>query len=189
MDKKAVEAARIEYQRAFQNAETIRTSNDFDTIQSAWSSFLVSSGRIYTKLEQGSKTANKSKTWWGEKLHFRRTDSLLCYLWHARNADEHTLQRIAELKETNVQNVEPTQGDIDALNRALANEKRPSVPLALLEVTWAHINMLNVIDRNVIYCAPDRHCGIKIDDTSPANIVNLALTYFDSMIEEAAQLV
>jgi hypothetical protein len=99
VDPRAIDAARIEYQRAGQSAATIRASNDFAEIQSAWASYLVHSGRIFTKLEQGSKGDNKSKAWWGKKLHERRTDPLLRYLWHSRNADEHTLQQITEMKE------------------------------------------------------------------------------------------
>jgi hypothetical protein len=188
VDPRAVDAARIEYQRAGQSAATIRVSNDFAEIQTAWASFLVHAGRIFTKLEQGSKDDNQSKAWWGKKLHERRTDPLLCYLWHARNADEHTLQQITEMKEASAKNVESTQSDIDKLNRAMASEKRPFIPLGLVEVVWAHVKMLDVTDRGISYPAPGSHLGIQITDTSPANIVNLSLAFFDSTIAEAAEL-
>src|SRR6266404_5541572 len=157
MNPRAVDAARTEYQRAEQSGASIRTSNDFSEVQSAWTSFLVHAGRIFTKLERGSKNDNESRAWWGKKLHERRTDPLLCYLWHARNAEEHTLQQITEMNETSVKNVEPTQRDLDRFNRAVANEKRPFVPLGLVEVVWAHIKMLDVVDRGITYPAPASH--------------------------------
>ena len=188
VDQKAVDAARIEYGRAAQAAETIRTSNNFEEIKTAWSSFLVSSGRIYTKLEQGSKTDESSRTWWGKQVHERRSDPLLCYLWHARNVDEHTLQNIAEFKEATVKSAEPTPDDVEALNSALANEQRPTAILGLLEVVWAHVKMLDVLDRGVRYCPPTKRLALEITDTSPANIVTLALSFFEEMISEAAHL-
>jgi hypothetical protein len=134
--------------------------------------------RVTTKVKRGGE----------KKLHERRTDPLLRYLWHSRNADEHTLQQITEMKEASAKKVEPTQSDVDELNRAMANEKRPFVPLGLIEVVWAHIKMLDVTDRGITYPAPESHLGTQITDTSPANIVNLSLAFFDSMIAEAAQL-
>lgn len=188
MNKKAIDLARIEYQRAAQSVGVIQTSNDFDAIESAWASFLVAAGRIYTKLEQGSKASGKGISWWGQRVHQRRTDPLLRYLQHARNVDEHTLQQVAKLQEASVQSVKPTPGDFDDLNRSMAGETRAWVPLGLVEVTWAHVKLLDVVDRGVRYSAPDTHLGQKITDTSPANITKLALAYLRSMIDEADAL-
>jgi hypothetical protein len=85
MDKKAVDAARNEYDRAAECASIIRTSPDFLAIQSAWKSFLTSHHRVY------SSKSPKSYAWWGRTVCQRRRDALLRYLFHARNADEHTM--------------------------------------------------------------------------------------------------
>jgi hypothetical protein len=188
MDKKAVDVARTEYTRAVENAALIRTANDFAKIENAWAAFLVAAGRVYTKLEQGSKISAKSKAWWGKKLHERRTDPLLCYVWHARNADEHTLQQITERQDTSVKFVEPTEQDDGALHEAMKGETRPWVPLALTEIVWAHVKFLDVIDRGVRYSAPQTHLGVEITDTSPANMAGMVLAYLEVMLKEADQL-
>jgi len=74
--------------------------------------------------------SSKSKVWWGNKLHERRTDPLLRYLWHARNADEHTLQRINQLQSAHAKVVEPTK--VEQLERAMKNETRAWTPLGML---------------------------------------------------------
>jgi len=70
----------------------------------------------------------------------------------------------------------------------MASETRAWAPLGMVEVTRAHIKMLDVVDRGVRYPAPDMHLSVKITDTSPANIVKLTLDYLNSMIDEAEQL-
>src|SRR5262249_4911621 len=91
MDRKAFIAARTEFDRAHQSLIELGASNNFAEIERCWTSFLVSAGRVFTKLEQGQKHSAKSRAWWSKKVHQRRTDPLLCYIWHARNADEQTI--------------------------------------------------------------------------------------------------
>jgi hypothetical protein len=92
MDRKAVAAARTEFGRAKQSLADLAASNDFAAVERHWAAFLVSAGRVFTKLEQGSKTNNKSKGWWSRILGTRRSDPLLRYIWHARHADEHGIE-------------------------------------------------------------------------------------------------
>jgi hypothetical protein len=94
MKRKAVESARVEFNRAREAMKALATSNNFDEIARHWAAFLVAAARIFTKLEQGSKDFQKSRAWWSTKIHQRRNDSLLRYLWHARNADEHTIEAV-----------------------------------------------------------------------------------------------
>jgi hypothetical protein len=62
----------------------------------AWSNLLTAAQRVYSKLEQGAKGDAESYHWWGETRHARRTDILLRYTHHARNADLHGLEPITD---------------------------------------------------------------------------------------------
>jgi hypothetical protein len=185
---KAIEAAWAEYKRAEEFAASIATSNEFAEVDAAWKSFLVHAGRVFTKLEQGSKTDGKSQAWWGRKLHERRTDALLCYLWHARNADEHTLQEIAALREATIKQVQPTQAELNEFHNAMSKQPLPYSPLALIEVTPRHFKMLDVVDRGVKYVAPLEHRGKPLTDTSAAAVTRLALSYIGEMLTQADKL-
>jgi hypothetical protein len=52
------------------------------------------SSTIYSKLEQGAKGCGPSDAWFGRKKYDRKTDPLLRYIHHARNADEHGLEAV-----------------------------------------------------------------------------------------------
>jgi hypothetical protein len=188
LDQKAIDAARTEYTRAVDSLAVVATTNDFPTLEKHWASFLVSAGRVFTKLEQGTKVSSKSKAWWGKQLHQRRTDPLLRYLWHARNADEHTLQRINQLQPASAKVVDPKQEDVAALERAMEKETRPWVPLGLVEWTPEHVALLPVTDRGVRYDPPKEHLGTLVTDSSPAHTGGLALTYLEAMLKEAESI-
>jgi len=188
MDKRAVDAARTEYGRAVESAAAVATAIDFQVLEKNWTAFLVAAGRVFTKLEQGAKVAPKSKAWWGKQVHQRRTDPLLAYLWHARNADEHTLQQVTELHPGNATMVDPTKEDVAALKYAMEKETRPWVPLELVEWVPQHVMLLPVKDRGVLYQPPSAHLGTQITSTSPARTAELALAFLDTMVEEADEL-
>src|ERR1700730_9651435 len=161
MDKKAVDAARKEYDRAAECVSIIRTSPDFASVESAWSAFLVANGRVFTKLEQGSKSSSKSQAWWGHKLGQRRKDTLLRYLFHARNADEHTIEEITEPDETRITIAEPNERIVGAMERGLIG--RPNVPILLkTEIVFKNLRLMDVVDKGTRYEVPKDHLGAPI---------------------------
>lgn len=170
MDQRAVDAAQIQLNRAVQSLNALKASNDLAAIETHWAAFLESAGRVFTKLEQGSKASGTSKGWWGRRLHERRTDPLLCYLWHARNADAHTLQQISELKPGRAEFVQPTEQDVAALHSALKNEKSPHTVLGLVEVVFQHVLVVEVIDKGDRYAPPNLHLGAPVTDITPAHL-------------------
>jgi hypothetical protein len=188
LDKAAIDAACTEYARAAESLAVVATTNNFATLEKNWASFLVSAGRIFTKLEQGAKVSGKSRAWWGKQLHQRRTDPLLGYLWHARNADEHTLQRINQLQPAEAKVIKPPKEDIEQLERAMNNETRPWAHVGTVEWTPEHVLLLPLVDRGVRYDVPTEHLGKPIENSSPAHIGGLALAYLDAMLKEAKTL-
>jgi hypothetical protein len=187
MDKKAVDAARKEYDRAAECVSIIRTSPDFASVESAWSAFLVANGRVFTKLEQGSKSSSKSHAWWGHKLCQRRKDALLRYLFHARNADEHTIEEIAGPDETKITIAEPNPRIVAAMEQGYG---RPNAPILLAtEIVFKNLRLMDVVDKGDRYKVPEDHLGVPIVDPIPATVARLGLTYLNSILKEADDLV
>jgi hypothetical protein len=89
MDRRAAERARSEYDRAVQSIDALESCNTPADVKTYWSAFLAAAGRVYSELQQGAKVSASSKNWFGTKVSQRRSNPLLQYLWHARNADEH----------------------------------------------------------------------------------------------------
>lgn len=189
MERKAIETARIEFNRAFQSMDDLLASQHFAEIERHWSAFLVNSGRVYTKLEQGSKISGRSRAWWGKKIHERKIDPLLRYLWHARNADEHTIMAVTEQHPGAVTEVQPTAKEIEEFHQQMQNQPHPYVGLAMVEVVYPHVRLVNVVDRGVQFDIPSEHLGSTISAPDPKSVGLLALAYLEAMITEAETLI
>ena|SRR5579864_9274111 len=174
MNRKAVEAARTEFNRAWDNVEALaalKPGTNFDEIQTRWAAFLSAADRMFNKLKEGAQASPQSKHWYGTKVHQRRTDPMLCYLQHARNADEHTLEIVTKNQPGFIREVEPTP------------EERAAKPgHAFVEITEPHVRLLDVTDRGVRY-SPPPGC-IK-----PYNTGMLALSILEPILFEAEALV
>jgi hypothetical protein len=188
MNQNAVNAARVQLGRATQSLTELKGSNDFATIETHWAAFLVAMTRVFTKLEQGSKTSYKSNAWWGRRVHEKKTDPLLRYLLHARNADEHTLQQITEFNPGRAHVGQPTAQEIADLHHQLEHETRPHAVLGLAEVVFPHVVLKEVVDKGVRFSPPQSHLDVPLTNTSPAHVGDLALAYLEAMIKEAAEL-
>lgn len=187
MDKKAVEAARKEYDRTAEYVSIITTSPDFLAIRSAWKAFLTSHHRVFTKLELGSKSAKKSYAWWGHKVCQRRKDALLRYLFHARNADEHTIEEITGQHETRTMITEPNPRIVATMERGYG---RPNEPiLQTSEVVLKNLRLTDIFDKGDRYEVPKDHLGAPIMDPIPATVAGLGLVYLNSMLKEASELI
>ena len=92
MDAKALEMAREEFKRARSAAERTVTGEGHAALAEQWSLFLVYANRVFTKLGNGVK-GGPAKGWWDGVKHTRKEDELLRYILHARNADEHGVER------------------------------------------------------------------------------------------------
>jgi hypothetical protein len=95
MKRIAVAQARARLERARTAVAAIKAAEGaegaLDAIVSAWADYLLAANSIFSKLEQGAKSNNKSKAWFGRIKNLRKTDDLLKYLHQARNVEEHGL--------------------------------------------------------------------------------------------------
>ena len=156
--------------------------------------FLTAWKGIYTVFEQGAKTSPQSKQWFGAKATQRRGDTLLQYLYQARNDEEHGLTKSIKLsggtylyergEEKRIQ-VQP--GIMPGTVRAIDPDTGRA--LKLISQTPPGPTLARVRDRsNKIYGAPIFHLGEHIADTTPIGVAQAALKYTAKMIDEAAAL-
>jgi hypothetical protein len=190
MDKAAVETSSVSLTKTIASAEAMRTAKTFMEFDAAWSDFLVAAHRIFSKLEQGAKISEKSKTWYEDQRHERLTDPLLAYIHRARNADEHGIERITEVK----------PGGIGIGSKGSTHIKRLVIgggriegetsgdPL-VITITPTSARLIAVTDRRGnVYNPPTEHQGIHLEDTSPLAIAELAISHMRNMIADARKL-
>jgi hypothetical protein len=96
MDPAAIAKVENRLERANVALEAIRNARTFKEFEPAWTDFLLAFNSIFGILEKGAKTWPKSEHWFGQIKGERRTDPMLSYLRHARNADEHGVHSVVE---------------------------------------------------------------------------------------------
>lgn len=198
MDAQAVEQAKGRLQRADKALQRLNAATNYDEAEEAWSDFLLAAAAIYSKLEQGSKSKGTSSGWFGRKKKERKDDPLLRFLHHARNSDEHGIERVAERG--------GNQHDISTGEQLKFNERREKL-ISIRDGMTGEIKvenmrallygpslvMIRVHDRRFgDYCdPPSEHMGkpIDLDDNSLIGMASLGLAYLTSLIAEADKLI
>jgi len=179
MDTVAIQAARDCLQRARDALRALESASDFAATQSAWTDFLIMANRVYTKLEQGSKSRGASAAWFGRKRHERRKDDLLRYIKNARDTDEHGLSNVTEVRPG--QKIE-AWGGVEAVDgwtlrvtpETLAN---PKLSIGISPPQVILVEVINYGDR---YQPPG--------DIIPVSVARKAIDRLEALIAEATAL-
>lgn len=180
--------------------DSIKKCNEFGRITEYWYTFLFSANGIYTVLEKGAKISPQSRQWFGSKKNDRRRDQLLQYLAQARDDDEHGLNHVIK-HDTTISQVMVQLGDG---SRQLLQLKAQydSGEEGVIEITsfngqpidakdkFPFIRLVRVYDRGgKPYDPPSFHAGISIQDgDQPVFVASLALSYLETLVEEASKL-
>jgi hypothetical protein len=174
-------------------ADLAKVHKDMSTFRSAWSDFLIASSAIYSKLEQGAKGTGTSQAWFGRKKHERKTDSLLRYIHHARNADYHGIEDVS--RGTWAVDIEydrgtsfEVAGNTDNPHELNFPSYSGKTPPQVVNVEGPTPLLISVVDSGVRYDPPTEHAGQPITDKSPAGLASLAVNYLQQLIDEARKL-
>lgn len=192
MEKKAIDAAVNAANKARAAVAVMEKSAKFSELESAWSDFLIAANRIYTKLEQGAKANGTSQAWFGRKKHQRKKDTLLCYIHHARNVDEHGLTEITEKRLGRLAlgigpgawRFDGTIGPGGTMTVTALGGQVPGVS-KFAEIIPAKIIMIPIVDRGEKYDPPKSLDG---SDLAPTAAATIAFGRLERIIEEAKKL-
>lgn len=153
--------------------------------EARWADFLMAANGVYTKLEQGSKGNEKSGCWFKRQRSNQKQDPLLRYLRQARNAEEHGIRRVTERVSSKIM-LEPGGSislESDGTQWIVKSAER--VVPALDRVILVTVFGTTFNDR----CDPPRrHLGQPLTNAAPQTVAALAITYLQSVLEEARRL-
>jgi len=92
-------AARAELRAAKKALKDMDEAKSFEDYEDAWRQFLNCLEKCWTKTERGCQhVRDQFQPWQGKTQSLRRKDMLLRYLKQARDADNHSIQELAEHK-------------------------------------------------------------------------------------------
>jgi hypothetical protein len=190
MKPSATQQARARRDKAAKAVSGMETAKTYAEFNQHWIDFLLAMNGVYTKLAAGSLGSPKSQGWFGRKKHERKTDPLLSYIHHARNADEHGVEDSTVLRPGKFW----AGRGAESLSVSMANgimdirsgDGRPFT----VGISSATAELVSVRDDRFgdQFDPPNHHLGLEINDPSPVGVAKLALSFADKLISEAEAL-
>lgn len=186
----ALQLAKARLQRARDALTAMEQSISFSSLDESWSNFLVAAKIVFAKLGAGAKGDTKSEGWFQRVLGEQRSDPLLRFLYHARNAEEHGLDRSIE-QAYDIRVVEGVRLEVDATFEPNGDVtfRNASEPLEVVHFTLKGTPKAISDGRSgKIIGPPTEHLGLPISDPSIFGIAHLAVVYLERLIGDAQQL-
>lgn len=196
MNQNAIKQAKVRYLKAENAIARLNQAAQSEEMEVAWSDFLSAASTIYSKLEQGSKTNGASTAWFGRKKKERKDDQLLSYIHHARNSDEHGLNKVTDAwvhhnfigMPGGLVSVAVPEGET-FIPLTTSFGGGPEVPLTTYQTH--SIRLVTVVDSRYgdSFDPPKLHLGNELPERLlPQMVGELALEYLKNLIEEASSL-
>jgi hypothetical protein len=187
MDDRAFASAKEKLENAKRKLAAMKAATNLNDLADRWSEFLTEVQRFYTRLMKATEHG-PSKGWFDQVKNLRKTDPLLRYVHHARNADEHGIERITARVRT------LTIGDPGEYAAIEHLEIGTDGQIKTLKVTQGTVRwhpeqviFVAVVDRGETYQPPMAHLGNPICSESLISVAELAIQYLDSLISEASE--
>jgi hypothetical protein len=189
-----VEKARTRLSEAFRNHELLKSASDYADFEVRWGAFLTSLNCAFEILRQSAKGNDKSYNWISKLVYERKRDALLCYLWHARNANDHGVDHVVEKRAGGFSIPVPASGALYIENMKIEDGKITEFkghgygsPVNIV-VLPDGVFLEPVVDRGQEYPPPLEHLGAKLEDKTPLGVAFAALQYYALKFGEAESL-
>ena len=198
MDISAIEKAKQRLRKAQESLQRVRSSENYEQFQYAWTDLLLAGNAVHSILEQGAKANPDSRQWFGGKKNERRKDPLLSYMHQARNADEHGLMSVTAIKAGQTR-IRRTKGPLvikagsiispDKTNLMIDNSDPSAGDLEITQLP-ARAELITVTDDRFgnSFDPPTEHLGAPLADTSPSAIGTAWVEYLEKLVTEASAL-
>lgn len=186
----ALQQAEARLRRAKDALRAMEQASKFSILDESWSNFLVATKLVFAKLGAGAKGDPASERWFARALGEQRSDPLLSFLYQARNAEEHGLDRSIEhaydirvvggLKLEVDATFEPN-GDVTFRKThdpcEVVHFALKGTPKAITDGRSGHA-----------FAPPTEHLGSPMRDNSIFGIAHAAVAHLDRLIADASQL-
>lgn len=186
MNRDGLEQVKERLNRLRKAAAIIASNAPLEDQESAWLDLLQHLGTVYSKLEQAAKATPAARKWFSAKKLERKTDPLLRYLHHARNAGEHTIVRSASKAVWAVTGRMTEDGGtlgvaLDKLGQPVAYGQG----MTEMEFVEQEVMLHAALDRGQYYRPPATHLNQSIKSLTARDVLPYVMAYVEQMIVEA----
>jgi hypothetical protein len=197
MKRIGLEKARSRLSDAFRAFESLKSAQDWNELSSAWTRLLVAVNATYVILGSSAKGNAKSEGWYSKVVGQQRSDELLSYMMHARNANEHGIAEVLQLKPPGMSVGSDVRGMSIYIKHAaigptgftrLEGWQEDGSPLVVKRHP-ARAILVPVVDRGIEYQPPRNFLGELIADASPVGIAAQVIEFMVLLFVDAEELV
>lgn len=186
----ALKQPQSELSAASRSIDAMKTATTFEEFESEWREFLTCIEKAWNKTERVCQSQrDRFQPWQGKYQSLRKKDMLLRYLKQARDADNHSIQDIAELKPgyTGLNFADPRGGYIKNLEIQNGQIVRYEGDPAVLTIRPPHPVALPVKNSGQWYNPPTSHLGLPVADANPVSLAILGLKFYEDFLMSVEQ--
>lgn len=190
MDKKAFESATGKVSVALEKAAAMKLATEASALARLWEEFLTVQQQVFLRLKKAFEHG-ASKQLSDAIVNDQRSDDMLKYVLHARNADEHGVDAVSETVQPRL-SINPKAGGELRVNHLVLDSRR-SFPVVTMDKETAEnvviafhpaeVYLIRVRDRGVYYDPPTKHLGRSITPT-PIVVADLLTKYLATRIAQ-----
>lgn len=184
----SLDAAKKELAAAKRALASMKSATSFEVFEEEWRDLLNCLEKIWNKVERGCQHDRKRfQPWQGRFAGLRRKDMLLRYLKQARDADNHSIQEVAEVKpgHRTMNFVNPKGGYIEHMeihNGEVVQYKGDPMVVTDHPPT---VEAVKVKNSGNWYNPPTAHLDNPVNSKHPVVLGELGLGFYENFLNEA----
>ena len=194
MNRAGFEKSRERLAEAIKALERLEASKNWNDFAVAWELLIWNLGRVYSALEQSVKGHPKSEKWFATQKRLRKTDGALQYLHQARNAAEHGIREVLEVKPAGISVGHPSgsmfikmaRGGPEGVRELIAWGPDGSPPQ--VKFSAERIELTRVFNRDRWYSPPEEFLGEKLENRTPVGLAAKVLEHMTVLFVDAQDL-
>jgi len=166
----------------------MKSAKSFEVFEEEWRDFLNCLEKVWTKAERSCQHVRSTfQPWQGKYTALRRKDMLLRYLKQARDADNHSIQEVAELKpgHKTMNFVNPKGGYIKHMEIRGGNIVHYEGDPMIVVDHPPTVEAIRVQNSGNWYNPPTTHLGRKITSRHPVVLAELGLNFYETFVANA----
>ncbi|MEQ6916558.1 hypothetical protein [Halomonas aquatica] len=177
-----------ELDRAKEQIEAMENSESLDDLEHHWALFLHFIERVWNKSQAHFKHLPAWEGWKGQYENMRRRDSLVSYLRHARNADQHSIEEITGRLPgaTTIRNSSGEPITIKKLNVTGGGQATYEADGPLdVDFTPSKVKLIPVTNYGTTFNPPTIHHDQPVDPTDVIGIAKTGAAFYEDMLDAA----
>ncbi len=183
---KGMGPARKEIAAARSAIERMKKATSFAAFEGGWQDCLTRIEKCWNKTKDAFADGDYGP-WRGNHDSVRKSDPLLRYVSHARDAEEHTLTDTLAQEPASI-GINPASGtslyiqELRVIGGVMSIKSPQPVKVTIQP---GRLRLLSATSRGVTYAPPSEHLGRPLESSEPLYVANRAIDYYERLLGEA----